>query len=611
VRVLLVSMPFGALDRPSLALGLLSAGLNEAGICCDTAYLSLAFARDLGVEAYERVAGEVTTLAMAPDWTFAECLFGAKWKPSDDYVDEVLRATWRTDRDGIDAVLAAKSLASGFLSWATRELAWSDYDVVGFTCSCGQTIPSLALASRLKQRHKSLVLVFGGPAWHGSMGCALFTSFPFVDAACIGEGDAAFPSFVTALAAGHDLATGAIAGMLTRGTCSDCMHEVEPVSDLDDLPLPDYADYARAVADAGALRKAGIVIPVESSRGCWWAAKKPCAFCGINGPQRTFRAKSARRILHELQTFAQHPGCRLLEIVDNIASPQLLSAVLPQLAEHPLPVPLFLEVRPDVSRRTVELLSQVGASTQAGVESFSDRVLRLMNKGTSSLENVRFLKWCKALGVPAHWNLLYGFPGESPEDYEETISVLDAVRFLGPPDACGAVKLERFSPYFDDPASHGFINVRPAAAYSYLFPFEENTLADIAYFFDYDYRIGFERPLESFRLVGYANAWRREASAGELRTADAGGSLIDSRLPGTARTFALEGLERLLYEACDDLRSRSELHELAHHAGADGEGTEQQVDAALSSFVERGLMMTRDDLFLSLALPEPMRHPPP
>ena len=257
-------------------------------------------------------------------------------------------------------------------------------------------------------------------------------------------------------------------------------------------PIPDYTDFLRALSQLGALPDGAVVIPVETSRGCWWSVRGPCRFCGIVGAHRTYRAKSAGRILQELRTLAAHPGCRLVEVVDNVAAPALLRDVLPRLALDPLPARLDVDIRPDVGRHAVELLAETGTDVLTGIESLSDRLLALMNKGTHALENARFLKWCKALGVQVRWNLLHDFPGETAADYEDLMAVLRAIAHLDAPVACATVDIERFSSYFEDPGAYGFANVRPASSYSYLFPFDEDALADIAYFFDHDFAPGSE-----------------------------------------------------------------------------------------------------------------------
>src|ERR1051326_4713805 len=54
--VVLVSMPFGALNRPSIGLGLLHAALSLKGVPTKSLYFTLPFARLMGQSLYQRVA---------------------------------------------------------------------------------------------------------------------------------------------------------------------------------------------------------------------------------------------------------------------------------------------------------------------------------------------------------------------------------------------------------------------------------------------------------------------------------------------------------------------------------------------------------------------------
>ncbi len=96
---------------------------------------------------------------------------------------------------------------------------------------------------------------------------------------------------------------------------------------------------------------------------------------------------------------------------------------------------------------------------------------------------------------------------------------------------------------------------------------------------------------------------RTATPRGELRR-HPGNILVDSRRPDDTKTYHLDDFEWLLYSACDDLRSRLELQELLRPLGMDDGSLTKRVDATLASFMERGLMLRRDDMFLSLALPE-------
>ena len=41
-----------------------------------------------------------------------------------------------------------------------------------------------------------------------------------------------------------------------------------------------------------------------------------------------------------------------------------------------------------------------------------------MRKGCTMLQNVQALKWFRHYRIRAHWNLIWGFPGEKEADYE-------------------------------------------------------------------------------------------------------------------------------------------------------------------------------------------------
>ena len=55
-KVLLISMPFGALEHQALGISLLKARLGEAGIGCDIRYLTFPFAGLIGYEEYQWMA---------------------------------------------------------------------------------------------------------------------------------------------------------------------------------------------------------------------------------------------------------------------------------------------------------------------------------------------------------------------------------------------------------------------------------------------------------------------------------------------------------------------------------------------------------------------------
>ncbi|MCP5110206.1 MAG: hypothetical protein GY953_05160 [bacterium] len=47
------------------------------------------------------------------------------------------------------------------------------------------------------------------------------------------------------------------------------------------------------------------------------------------------------------------------------------------------------------------------------------------------------------------WNLLYGFPGETPKHYAGLAGLIPSLVHMAPPLAVGRVRMDRFAPYFE------------------------------------------------------------------------------------------------------------------------------------------------------------------
>jgi ribosomal peptide maturation radical SAM protein 1 len=612
MRVLLVSMPFATVERPALGLSLLKARLADRDIACDVAYPNLAFAAMLSVEAYQRIATAIPHISLACEWVFSGCLPDAH---GGSFVDEILRLKYRVPEADIELLLGARALAADFLaSWLDAE-DWSRYRVVGFASYCDQNVAALAAARLLKQRHPEILVVFGGPNWQGIMGRALHRCFPFVDVAFLGEADQALPDALARLAKAEDGngLTGALdAGCLEHVPGIAYRHHGEskvtaapqPVPDLDALPAPDYTDYFAAL-NGSRLGEVASTLEIETARGCWWAERRPCLFCGLTGCLRPYRTKTPARILEELRGLAGL-WARPLDVADNMVSPEFLSDVLPKLAASPLPVPLFFESRATLTELEVRHIAAAGTTVQVGIESLVDHVLRLMNKGVRALENVRLLRWCRAHGVRVDWNLIFGVPGETDEDYDDLIELLPALHYLQPPATCGPISLDRFSPYHEEPARYGFSNPQPRAAYGYVYPLTEDDLRDVAYGFEYDSHPSLLRSVHMERIRREVRAWQTDDKPGDLRLARdvEGWSLVDTRFGSRlAAVRHLDTLDELLYSACDDICGRVRLHELAEAVCGPRAGLTDEVDRRLETFVSGRQMVTDGDRYLSLALP--------
>ncbi|MGH1491117.1 MAG: RiPP maturation radical SAM C-methyltransferase, partial [Acidimicrobiales bacterium] len=595
-----MSMPFGPIERPSLGLGLLQAAAQRAGFECHTRYLGFDLAERIGLSSYQWVSHSLPYDAFVGEWLFTAALHGAHPDRDLRFESEVLRDGWHLDEQSIASLQWLRQECTTFIDECADQVNWADYDVVGFTSTFHQNIAALAMAAEVKRRVPSITTVAGGANWEGEMGAALLDHYPQVDYACSGEADRSFPQLLTALANDDDPAS--VPGVLVAGMASGNAAG-DPINDLDELPIPDFAPYYGQLADSAFADEISPALLLETARGCWWGAISHCTFCGLNGESMSFRSKSPERVLAEIEELTTRWGADVVSVVDNILDMRYFRSVLGQLAERPNKPDIFWEVKANLSRSQVQLLSDAGVVTvQPGIESLSNDVLSLMAKGTTAVQNVAMLKWCMEYGVTPEWNLLYGFPDENPDDYEQMRVQFAALHHLNPPSGSGSIRVDRFSPYHENPGSFGMEDLTPAKPFGFLYPDTGDDLYRIAYYFDFRYGDG-RRPSDyASGALGAIETWRRRSNDATFWMFSEGDAriLCDSRGQKT-RTARLEGWKAAVYDACDRGRTRKEIDQLDELHGV----TDDEVDTFLDRCLKTGAMMTDGERYLALAVAKP------
>jgi ribosomal peptide maturation radical SAM protein 1 len=598
VRVAFAAMPFGPLRYPALGLTLLKGVLSAAGCAVALHYPTVRFARAIGEAAYDAIAQSAPE-HLVGEWVFAEGIEQLREEPG-AYVDGVLLPAY--EADFIADVLAARSAAAPFIERTVETMLAGDPHVVGFTSTFAQNAASLAAARRIKQLRPSIAVVLGGANCEGEMANELVRRFPFVDAVVSGEGEEVIVPLVERLSAGQD--AGDLPGVYVPGRVATAPYRNAPtVTNLDGLPLPDFDDFLAAHAAPPPTDPPIAELLAEASRGCWWGQKHHCTFCGLNGSAMRFRSKSPERFVDELQYIAQRYGIGAVAITDNILDHRYFSTALPMLAERRLGLRLFFEIKANLRRHHVAALAAAGVTmVQPGIESLDTGVLRLMRKGVTALQNVQLLRLCEEYRIRATWNILFGFPGEDPAAYERMAALVPLLTHLRPPDVVCAVRLDRFSPLFDEPEALGVRNVRPAPAYAHVYGEPLESLRSLAYYFEFD-GAG-ERDARGYAddLVDAVREWRERHEQSDLCTHDDGSQLLifDRRAGSTRAAHVLSGLERAVYNACDEIQSPATLGEAVHAAGEPA--TAEEIGAACRRLVGDRLMLEDAGKYLSLGV---------
>src|SRR5690606_30575625 len=197
-----------------------------------------------------------------------------------------------------------------------------------------------------------------------------------------------------------------------------------------------------------------VMLPFETSRGCWWGESSHCVFCGLNAEAMGYRAKSAARALDEIDTLRARWPVRRFWAVDNILPREYFDSFLPALGRRGLTV--FYETKANLHDWQVAALAQAGVSQiQPGVESLSTRLLKLMKKGVSRTRNIQLLRSCRAHNVDPLWFYLHGLPGDRAAAYLEDAALMERLTHLPPPRSINPVTVDRFSPLFTDTRAGG------------------------------------------------------------------------------------------------------------------------------------------------------------
>ncbi len=505
-RVALVCMPFADPRYPSIGLSLLAEATRARGHHVDTFNLHLETAARLGLEPYYRLEGGTSWYNLTGEWLFSHPSITPGAASEEEMRQHLGPFTGHFEVDmgyfegtpqGSGGVMLHDAMGLGQTrvelerlidEWCER-IDFGQYDIVGFTVVFQQLNASLRLAQRIKERYPHVRTVLGGAALEPPMGDAIAERWQWLDAVFAGFSDRTFPDYVDA----------------PDGCPRIIRHEGSPIV-MDELPAPNYDEFFDAVDASGLKGRMEIRVPVEMSRGCWWGEKSHCTFCGFNANDMWFRQKSPERAYQELKSLSRYGEA--VYVVDNIIPANYFDEVFPRFRDEGFKIPGgFLFTKSNLRREQLDLLSDAGFTwIQPGIESLTTGVLDHMKKGVRGVHNAWLLRACEEVEVYPSWAILYGFPGEPLEDYEQMAALLPKLAHLPAPTGAYRILMARYSPIFTNAEKLGLAEVRPARAYELAFG-AHPTLERQAYTFDYRMPAGESPDVYADSVVQQSDRW--------------------------------------------------------------------------------------------------------
>lgn len=616
--VSLIAMPWATAVAPSAQIGTVHSLLARRGIACRSHSFQLAFAEhvvgsDVGdgialtLQDYEDISNSSASRSIG-DWIFAVPPFRSSAPRRDD---EYL--AWLADTDGTASEQLAKyrrlrELVPSFLDGCLDEVLGTDPAIVGFTTTFNQTVASLVLAAMLKARRPDLKIVFGGAGCEGPMGVAMARGFEVIDVVVRGEAEHVVGPLMEAMLV--DEAVPRLPGLCYRDGNDVVVIDFADGAEVDiqDVPIPTYDEYferlERSPLDEDAAQH--IILPYESSRGCWWGAKSHCTFCGLNAERLVHRSKPADQVFDEMLELVRKYRYLDVVMVDNIIDMGYFRDLLPRLASAGLDLRIFYETKSNLTKEQVMLLASSGVTTiQPGIETLSTPVLRMIRKGVTALQNIQLLKWCASAGVIVDWNVIHGFPGERPEHYERMAALLPLLVHLAPPRLT-QLRLDRFSPYARDPDGHGIALLGPQHSWKFVHDVDAAIQRELCYSFEFRYLDGTDPKVSGSMLHEPVAHWREHhlENLQALTYRRGPGHLLidDRRTTVDDARYTLEYLESIAYLSCDAARTVEYVCARIRDQGLGGV-PDKKVAAILSDMVDAKLMIEEEGRYLALAIP--------
>jgi anaerobic magnesium-protoporphyrin IX monomethyl ester cyclase len=194
------------------------------------------------------------------------------------------------------------------------------------------------------------------------------------------------------------------------------------IQDLDSLPFPMRDGFypAKGDVDIGAI---------ITARGCPFE----CTYCASPSIwERKVRYRSVDNVLAELEYMVKARGVKLVRFQDDTftLNKARTMEILDKIMTKGLDIEWLCDTRIDVlDKEMLKMMKRSGCvRLKTGVESGSDKILKKIRKGISVDQVKETVKLIKDLGISLTTYFMIGFPGETNEDIEKTISLAEEIK---------------------------------------------------------------------------------------------------------------------------------------------------------------------------------------
>lgn len=294
--------------------------------------------------------------------------------------------------------------------------------------STSQIIPGLTLAKLIKDRNKDIHVTVGGSVFTKLIENVKKVEglFSIVDSFVVFEGEHALLGLVEQVGGKRDFAK--VPNLVYREDNVTRINEPFFSEDLNRLPTPDFDGFPLRLYLTPAS-----VLPVQTSRGCYY---RKCAFCNLHLDHRNFRLRQPELLLEDIRKLSKKYNTPYFFFTDESVPMNQLREISQGIIKNQWDIKWMCGVRFE-SALTGDVLAKMYESgcqkLVFGLESYNQRMLDLMKKGTKVDVVKKVLNECLKSGISFHLYIIIGFPTETQIEALETIGFVLNKEYLDSP----------------------------------------------------------------------------------------------------------------------------------------------------------------------------------
>jgi magnesium-protoporphyrin IX monomethyl ester (oxidative) cyclase len=474
----------------------------------------------------------------------------------------------------------------------------------------------------VKEISSETITMLGGSNCEVEMGKTTHKLFPFIDYVVSGYADHLITELCNKIFTyGKDMPADEVPDQVFAPVFREKEYknvrehrELHNTMKLSELPVPDYHDYFEKLNSLPRLNgKILPAIPIESSRGCYWGK---CKFCGLR-TAANYNQKDWEQVYNEIFTLMKTHKVRAFMFCDNAVNFNKLSGMLDKLINDHFNLQMWAEVRVELTKERLKKMKEAGVTMlQVGVESLNDNHLEFMRKGSTMLQNIQVIKWSHQYGIFIYYLLMHGFPFEKDEWFRELSDLIPLLVHFQPPRSITKLRFDRFSDYHLNPSKYG-LDLKAREIYSHIYPYDQQTINSLAYYFEDKREARMRRNPILYRLFGKSkrnfnrfhnmiNDWIKSyfGEAPFRLTYEIGKnniSIHDTRPISFMSDFVLNELEGEIFLFSDKAKSIEEIH---NNFGSKYKITD--IENAVNSLVDKKIVLKHKNKLLALAVEAPV-----